>query len=60
MEAVCREYHHKLYLCHSNPHRLRELQVESFVQLYLKVDIMLFLVVTVLGCSKYLRNPNLC
>lgn len=60
MEAAYKEYHLKLYLCHSNPHRHRGLQAESFVQLYLKVDIMLFLVVTVLGCSKYLRNPNLC
>ena len=60
MEAVYKEYHHKLYLCLSNLHRHKGLQVESFVQLYLKVDIMLFLVVTVLGCSKYLRNPNLC
>jgi hypothetical protein len=60
MEVAYKEYHHKLYLCHSNLHRHRGLLVESFVQLYLKVDIMLFLAVTELGCSKYLRNPNLC
>ncbi len=60
MEAAYKEYHLRLYLCHSNLHRHRGLLAGSYVQLYLKVDIMLFLVVTALGCSKYLRNHNLC
>ena len=60
MEAVYKEYRLRLFPCLSNLLRHRELPVGSYARLCLKVDIMLFHVVTESDFSKCLHSPNPC